>query len=135
VNTGAYAAGNLKFVASYGGGGGYRPSAGSANLRLLRASSRTVLSLSAARVRYGHEQAERLSVRVVPRFAGTPAGKVTVRAGSTVACVITLAGGAGSCALPATRLAVGTYQLAASYSGSASFAASTSGKLPLTVVR
>ena len=135
VNTAKYAPGTLKFVASYNGGGKFKASSGSANLKLLRAASKTGLTLSAARVTYGHEQAERLSVRVAPQYAGTPAGKVTVKAGAAVVCVITLAGGAGSCTLPAAKLAPGSYRLAASYAGSVPFAASTSAALPLTVAR
>jgi hypothetical protein len=135
VSTAKYAPGTVKFDASYNGGGKYRASNGSATLKLLRAASKTILTRSAATVTYGHEQAERLSVRVIPQFAGTPAGKVTVKAGAAVVCVITLAGGAGSCALPAARLAAGSYLLTASYAGSVSFAASTSAKLGLTVAR
>jgi hypothetical protein len=135
VNTAAYPPGTLKFTGTYSGGAGFRSSAGSANLRLLRATSKTVLALSAAKVVYGHEQAERLSVRVVPQFSGTPAGKVTVKSGSAVVCVITLAHGAGSCVLTATKLAPGSHPLVAGYSGSASFAPSASVKQTLTVTR
>jgi len=133
VNTAKYAPGTLKFVATYSGGGKYRTSSGSANLKLLRAASKTSLTRSAATVTFGHEQAERLSVRVTPQYAGTPPGTVTVKSGAAVVCVITLAGGAGSCTLPAAKLAAGSYQLTASYAGSASFAPSTSAKLALTV--
>jgi hypothetical protein len=134
VNTAKYAPGTLKFVATYSGGGGkYKTSSGSANLKLLRAASKTSLTRSAATVTYGHEQAERISVRVTPQYAGTPPGTVTVKAGAAVVCVIALAAGAGSCTLPAAKLAAGSYQLTASYAGSAAFAASTSAKLALTV--
>src|SRR5262249_41239796 len=39
----------------------------------------TSLALSARRITAGHEQAERLTVKVTPRTGGTPAGKVTIR--------------------------------------------------------
>jgi hypothetical protein len=133
VNTAAYPPGTLKFVASYGGGAGLRGSAGSTNLTLRRATSTTRLTLSAARVTFGHEQAERLSVRVAPQYSGTPAGKVTVSAGRAMVCVITLASGAGSCTLTATKLAAGSYRLVAGYAGSASFAASASAAQTLVV--
>ena len=38
----------------------------------------TAIVLSAARVTYGHEGSERLTVRVAGQYAGIPAGKVTV---------------------------------------------------------
>jgi hypothetical protein len=133
VGTQRDAAGTLKFVASYGGGAGFRSSVGSVSVRLSRAASKTSLAMSAANLRYGHEQAERLSVRVVPRFAGTPAGQVTVRAGRAVVCVITLASGAGSCTLTPKKLAPGSYRLIASYPGSAGFAASASPARTLVV--
>lgn len=132
VNTAHYAPGTLKFSASYGGGG-FKPSVSSASLVLRRATSKTRLALSTTRVSYGHEQAERLTVRVVPQFAGTPAGTVTVRAGRTAVCVITLASGSGSCALPARKLPAGSYRLIAGYPGSAGFAASASAAQPLVV--
>jgi Bacterial Ig-like domain (group 3) len=132
VNTAKYAPGTLKFVATYNGAG-FKSSGGSASLRLKRATSKTSLSISPATLTYGHEQAERLSVRVAPQFAGTPSGRVTVSAGGTVVCVITLASGAGSCTLTAKKLAPGRYRLSASYPGSASFAASASAARTLVV--
>lgn len=136
VNTAHYAPGTLKFSASYGGGAGFKPSVSSASLMLKRATSKTRLALSTARVSYGHEQAERLTVRVVPQFAGTPAGTVTVRTVRTVrtaVCVITLVSGSGSCVLPARKLPAGSYRLIAGYPGSAGFAASVSASQPLVV--
>jgi hypothetical protein len=133
VNTATYAPGTLKFVASYGGSAGGRPSRASASLRLNRATSKTSLLMSAASVTYGHEQSERLSVRVAPQFSGTPGGRVTVRAGHTVVCVITLAAGAGSCTLTAKKLTPGRYRLAASYAGSSGFGASASAARTLVV--
>jgi hypothetical protein len=131
VNTARYAPGTLTFVASYSGSG--RSSRATASVRLNRATSKTSLAMSAASVTYGHEQAERLSVRVAPQFSGTPGGRVTVAAGHTVVCVITLAAGAGSCALTAKKLTPGSYRLAASYGGSTSFAASASAARTLVV--
>jgi hypothetical protein len=133
VNTAAYAAGTLKFVGTYGGGAGLGGSAGSASLTLRRATSTTHLTLSAARVTFGNEQAERLSVRVAPQYSGTPAGTVTVSAGHAVVCVIRLASGAGSCTLTAKKLAAGSYRLVAGYAGSAGFAASASAAQTLVV--
>ena len=86
----------------------------------------TSLALSAGRVRFGHERAERLSVKVTPRTGGTPGGKVTVKAGSRTLCVIRLAHGKGGCTLAAKQLRPGSYRLTARYGGDASYAGSAS---------
>jgi hypothetical protein len=136
VSTLNYAPGTVKFSASYNGGARFKPSRSSTvSLKLLKAATKTSLSLSAASVKYGNEQAERLSVRVAPQFTGTPPGKVTVRAGSTVVCVITLVSGAGSCTLTARQLAPGSYPLSASYPGSTDFTSSASAKQALVVTK
>jgi hypothetical protein len=95
----------------------------------------TALTLSAATIRTGHEQAEKISVQARPRTSGTPGGTVTVKAGSTTACVITLAGGKGTCTLKASQLRAGSYQLTARYSGSQVYGGSRSAARKLTVTR
>jgi hypothetical protein len=92
----------------------------------------TLTGLSAGKVSYGQEQAERVSVTVTSH--GYPTGKVTVKAGTRTACVITLASGRGSCVLTARQLPVGTYHLVASYPGGFGFAPSSSRAATLTVV-
>jgi hypothetical protein len=136
VNTLKYPVGTLKFNGSYSGSTGFRSSkSATISVKLRKAPTKTALSLSAGKLTYGDEKAERLAVRVVPQYTGTPAGKVTVRAGGTVVCVITLASGAGSCVLKSTELAAGSYPLIASYPGSAQFNASTSAKHTLAVAK
>jgi hypothetical protein len=93
----------------------------------------TTLALSAASVSYGHEQSERITVTVVPRYGGTPAGTVKVRAGHVTVCDITLASGTGSCRLSARQLRPGTYRLTAAYAGGPGFLASTSAARSLRV--
>jgi hypothetical protein len=95
----------------------------------------TSLSLSAAKIRFGHEQAERVAVKVTPRTGGTPGGKVTVKAGSAVLCVITVAHGKGSCALTARKLRPGSYHVIAVYGGGQIYAGSASGPKTLTVTK
>jgi Bacterial Ig-like domain (group 3) len=95
----------------------------------------TALSLSSARVTYGHEQSERLSVTVRARYSGTPGGTVDVKAGSATICVIHLIAGQGRCALTATKLRAGTYRLTAAYAGSAGYLGSTAAPKTLTVRR
>jgi hypothetical protein len=133
VNTAQFTAGTVKFTGTYNGGAGSKPSTSTASVQLLKAPTATTLSLTAGTAKYGSEQAERLTVRVVPKFSGVAAGTVTVRAGSVVVCVIRLASGAGSCALTAGRLAPGSYHLVAGYQGSTDFTASASPQQPLTV--
>ncbi len=55
------------------------------------------LTLSAGTVVYGHEQSEKLSVKVTAANFEPLSGTVPVKAGSTVVCTITLTNGAGSC--------------------------------------
>ncbi len=95
----------------------------------------TALTLSASTVKVGQEQNEHLTAKVTAPSGGTPGGKVTVKAGSVILCTITLSGGKGTCSPTASKLAAGTYQLTATYSGSTAFAASTSGKKALTVTK
>jgi hypothetical protein len=127
-------AGLDRLTATYAGGTGLAPStSAAASLAIRKASTLTALALSPGSLTYGHEQAERLAVKVSPRYRGTPGGRVTVKAGGAIVCVITLSGGKGSCTMTAKRLPPGTYSLVASYPGNTDFTASTSGKKPLTV--
>ena len=75
------------------------------------------LTLSRSSVAYGHENAEKLTVKVTSPPGGTPAGTVTITIKSTVLCTIRLAHGTGSCTLAAKRLKPGTYSLTAFYGG------------------
>ena len=127
--------GNYKLVASYGGDLANNPSNATKTLTVAPEPTATALALSAASVRFGHEQSEKLTVRVRPQTSGTPAGKVTITAGSTTLCTITLKAAKGSCSLTAKKLRIGRYQLTASYPGSTPYAGSTSPKKTLTVTK
>jgi Big-like domain-containing protein len=127
--------GSYKLVASYGGDLANNPSNGTKTLTVAPEPTATALSLSTATVRFGHEQSEKLTVRVKPQTSGTPAGKVTIKAGSTALCAITLKAAKGSCTLAAKKLRIGKYQLTASYPGSTPYAGSTSSKKTLTVTK
>ncbi len=98
-------------------------------------TSRSVLRLSAARVTYGYEQSERITVTVSPQRSGRPAGTVTVRAGSATLCAITLRSGKGACSLSARELPVGKYGPTASYAGSTGFSGSVSAVQTITVLK
>jgi hypothetical protein len=116
-------------------GGSYTDARGNLQAFVADASPATSMSLSLAtsKITYGHEQSAKLSVTVTPRAGGIPTGQVTVKAGSSGLCIITLSGGAGSCTLAATKLRPGTYQLSASYSGDTVYHGSTSAQHTLTV--
>jgi Bacterial Ig-like domain (group 3) len=95
----------------------------------------TSLKLSAAKIRFGHEQGEKLSVKVKPRRGGTPSGTVTVLAGRTKLCVIKLTHGTGSCALSAKKLKPGSYRLTGVYSGDRHYDGSSYPAKTLTVTK
>lgn len=102
---------------------------------ITKASTRTALTLSAARIRYGHETAERLSVKITAQFGTTTAGRVTIKTGKTTLCTITLKAGAGRCTLTAKQLKPGTYTLTAVYAGSLDYHPSASAARPVTVTK
>jgi Bacterial Ig-like domain (group 3) len=130
------APGPVTVTASYGGAPGFAASVSAARtFTVVKAATRTRLTLSAAKITHGHEGSERLTVTVAPRYVGTASGTVAVTAGTTSACVIKLSKGRGSCLLPASRLNPGTYHLIAHWPGNADFTPSTSTPAPLTVLR
>jgi hypothetical protein len=102
----------------------------------VKSASETVLKLSPAKVTYGDEQVEVMSVKVSPEFAApTPTGTVTISQGKASLCTITLLSGKGSCGLSAKEFkTAGTYKLVATYGGSSKFAGSFT-KETLTVVK
>ena len=89
--------------------------------------------MSSAKVAYGQEHSERLSVTVRARYSGIPVGTVAVKIGAATICVIHLTAGQGSCSPAATRLHLGTYHLTATYAGGTGFLRSTSAAKTLTV--
>jgi Big-like domain-containing protein len=127
--------GTYHLTASYGGDSIFAASSGHATITVAPEPTSTSLALSPTAVRSGHEQAERLTVRVKPAFGGTPAGAVTVKAGPVTVCTISLKGGKGTCTLGASKLRPGTYKLVARYGGRSPYAASASAKRTLTVTR
>jgi Bacterial Ig-like domain (group 3) len=128
------AAGRHAITAVYDGSGDVASSASAArSLSVAVASSKTTLSLSKGRVTYGSERSEKISVKVAPRYTGTPGGTVTVKANGATLAVIRLKSGAGSYTLSANRLRAGGYSLTATYGGNADFGHSVSAKRSLTV--
>jgi len=130
-------AGTYSLLATYNGSTNFAGSTSAkGTLTVAKATSKTALKLSTAKVTYGDEQVEHLSVAVSPQFAGsTPTGTVTVKESTTTLCTITLSAAKGSCTLSSKKLPAGTYSLVATYNGSTNFAGSTSAKETLTVVK
>jgi hypothetical protein len=128
--------GTVRVAAFYGGGISFQTSQSfTQKFTVTKATSKTSLALSKSSVTFGHEQAEHLSVAVAPQFGGTPAGTVTIKAGTRTVCTITLKSGKGSCALSAKELNPGTNHLAASYPGKGGFTGSASAPKTLKVSR
>ena len=90
------------------------------------ASTLTAASLPAAKVTYGKETAEKISVTVTATTPTPGFYKVTVTANGKAVCTITLKNGAGSCKLATRQLNKGTYKVVARYHGAAPYAASSS---------
>jgi hypothetical protein len=128
--------GTYQLTASYSGDTVYNGSTSAQHALTVAAEpTSTGLALSAGTVKLGHEQSEHLTVMVKPAFGGTAAGQVTIKAGSTGICTITLAKGAGSCTLSASQMRPGKYILTGTYTGTSRYAASTSPKKTLTVTK
>ncbi len=116
-------------------GSGYKPGQSQpVYLSVVKATTSVALSVSSAKVTYGHEQVARVTVRVTAAHAGVPTGSVLVGYGSTIVCTIKLSHGAGSCTLGARQLKAGTRQLSASYPGDKVHYGSGSRTVKITVV-
>jgi hypothetical protein len=132
----ALPAGAAQLTATYSGDLDYAGSVSAAKtLSVAKVTSRTALSLSTARLTYGAEQGERLSVTVTSMYGVTPAGTVAVMSGASTVCTIALASGKGSCLLAAATLPAGALHLTATYGGSIDVAASASAAVSLSVAK
>jgi len=129
-------AGAVSLAATYAGPAWFGTSASPAvSFQVTRAATGTALSLSARRVRFRHERAERLSVLVTPQFAGPVTGSVTVTARRITVCVISLSKDEGACRLSRSQLRPGIYRLVAHYGRTTDFSASASHVARLRVRR
>jgi hypothetical protein len=130
-------AGTYSLVATYGGSTNFDTSSSVKEiLTVAKATSKTVLKLSATKVTYGDEQVLHLSVAVSPQYSGSPpTGRVTIKQSTTTLCTISLSGAKGSCTLSAKKLKAGTYNVVVAYGGSTNFKGSTSAKESLTVAK
>jgi hypothetical protein len=134
---GFWDAGRYKITASYSGDSNYAGSTATQYLTVVRAKTSTSLTLSKATITYGRETAEKMTVTISAPTQNSATGKVTIRAGQTTICVITLKPGNqsnGSCTLKAAQLRPGTYHLTASYPGDFDYVGSASSLKTLKVV-
>ena len=123
-------------TASYPGAAPFLPSTAAAKtLTVTKAKTVTRIALSAGSVTFGHENSLHISVSVSPQYGGAPSGKVTVKAGSTAICAITLKSQKGTCTLTAKRLNAGSYAVTAAFGGNADFLASISARKTLRISR
>jgi hypothetical protein len=133
-------AGRYWLTASYLGDVDFDPSVTLAPtpFTVTKASSTTMLKLSAVEVTYGREQVEHFSVVVSPLYSGmVPNGTVLVMKSTTTLCTITLRSAKGSCSLASKELPPRSFSVYADYVPNASFLGSTSfeAKTDLTVVK
>jgi lysozyme len=129
-------AGAHSITATYGGDSRWRASAASAakSVKVGKAKTKTTLTLTHSKLTRGHENKERLSVRVASAHRKpVPTGKVKIKRSGKTVCTIRLKSGKGSCTLNKHTLAAGKYKLVASYPGNASLIKSSSAKKKLTV--
>jgi len=126
------AAGTRTLTASYGGDPNFNTGTATTNYIVNRANTNTIITSAVPpQPTLGQTLAVSYSVSVVAPGAGSPAGNVTVSAGSD-SCTDTVA--AGSCTLtfrdpPGT----GNRTLTAVYAGNSNFNGSTSAAIPITV--
>jgi len=93
------------------------------------------LATNTATVKFGHEQSAQLAIHVKPRTGGTPAGNVTIKAGTTTLAVATLKGAKATWTFPPKKLPPGTYQLTATYASTNGYDPVTSAKKKFVVTK
>jgi hypothetical protein len=119
--------GSYPLTATYSGDDTYTTSADTTQtLAVAKEPTTTNLTLSADTIALGSEQAELFTVQLSPATSGTPTGNVTVKAGATAVCTISLTNGTGNCTLTPNQLARGSHQMTATYNGDTTYASSTS---------
>jgi hypothetical protein len=121
-------------MTGYYSGAGYAPArSNQVYVEVVKNPTSVALSISPATVTYGHEQLARMSVKVTAAHGGVPTGNVLVGYVHTVLCTIKLTNGAGSCALGARQLKVGTTPLGALYLGDSTHSNSRAAQQNFTV--
>ena len=91
--------GGIQTDPAYNGDGNFKPSSAQANLTVAPSASVASLTLSRPSVAYGHENGEKLTVKVTSPQGGTPTGIVNIDIRTTLLCTVRLVKGTGSCTL------------------------------------
>jgi hypothetical protein len=126
------APGTATITASYAGDDNYVPSSASVDQTTNAAATTTALTASDNPAGLGGTVTLTASVAVVAPGAGSPSGTVTFTDGATPLCSdVAVVAGAATCAT--SFASAGDHQLAATYSGDASYVTSTSAALDETV--
>ncbi len=123
-------AGPYQITAVYGGDGTYGGSTSpQVPLTVDQASTTATVTPTPSTTTYGNESTVSFGVTVTPQFSGAPTGLVSVMAGTTPLCTVTLTladNGSGSCSTTDTALAASMtpYGVTATYGGDPNFTAS-----------
>lgn len=121
--------GSYTVTASYSGSGAFDTSV-SAKItwKVTKETAKAALAVNLTTVTYGKEKTLVVTVTVTAQYSGTPAGTVTVKAGSVTLCKnVTLAKGKATCSpVSSTTLPVGSYSITAAYPGNSDYTAGTS---------
>ena len=129
--------GSYQLTATYSGDTTFSASTSTPQLLTVTGSAGTYtsLTLSAAQIAVGNQQAERFTASAAG-IDGPPTGQITFQAGSATICTVTItisSNGTGTCSLTAGLLSPGSYQITATYSGDNDFAGSASAPQALTL--
>jgi hypothetical protein len=127
------AVGSYNLTAQYSGNASFQPSAsGAVSVTVTGQATTTTTSLTASPNPVATGQTLTLTAAVQGTGGTAPAGTVSFLSGSTLLGTATV-NSSGAATLTITTLAVGTYSLTAQYSGDATFLASTSAVVSVTV--
>jgi large repetitive protein len=140
LNPTQLAPGTYPLTASFSGSANFAASSSTPPTTLTvlaKQPTRTKVSLLPTSTAFiGNEQSQSFSATVTPTTSGNPTGSVSIATGTTSLCSFVLVNGTGKCNLPsASKLALGTYPITATYSGDTTFDTSTDTSQTLTVAK
>jgi hypothetical protein len=121
--------GNTAYVAVYSGSSSLTGSTSATVTPVAQVETRTSIELRKSSDPYGLETRQRITVQVstVSGIAATITGTVKVMAGTQVLCTIPLTSNGGKCSLTGRELhGFHTYRIFGEFTGSTSYATSTS---------
>lgn len=128
------AAGSYSVTAKYAGNTSDGASTSGATTMTVEGAVESTTTTAKAPAQVTDGNTATLTATVKASSGSTPTGTVTFLAGSTVLGTASLSGGSASYVLSPVTLAAGTYNITASYTGTASDSASTSAAVTMRVV-